>query len=225
MEDVEGSGQFVIHVQNGSDVSASVAVVWCRPNSDKVLISEPILESVHNKLMCSGDQRNVVDVIEFGGDLGSEEPSRTSWGHGPGLDVLWVRPHKVAEWTLVRNFHSSVDESNLINSLDFWGESSMNAENFSFNDGSDTKIIEDFCAVLPWVGISVLSNGLIIEAVDGGDLSGLVISSKEGDVSWVLQLQAKQELEGLDRVEPSVNEVAHEDVPRVWNLATLVEKF
>ena len=72
MEDVEGSGQFVVHIQDRSDVSASVAVVWCGPNSDKILISEPILESVHDKLMCSGDQRNVVDVIEFGGNLGSE---------------------------------------------------------------------------------------------------------------------------------------------------------
>ena len=188
MEDVEGSRQFVIHVQNGSDVSASVAVVWCGPNGDEVLISEPILEAVHHKLMCSGDQRNVVDVIEFGGDLGAEKPSSTSWGHSPGFDILWVRPHKVAEWTLVRNFHSSVDESNLIDSLDFWGESSMNAENFSFNDGSDTEIVEYLGAVLPWVGISVLSNGLIIEAVDGGDLSGLVVSSQEGDVCWVLQL-------------------------------------
>ena len=72
MEDVEGSGQFVVHIQDRSDVSASVAVVWCGPNSDEILISEPILESVHNKLMCSGDQRNVVDVIEFGGYFGSE---------------------------------------------------------------------------------------------------------------------------------------------------------
>ena len=72
MEDIEGSIQLVIYVQDGGHISASVAVVWCGPNSDEILISEPILESVHDKLMCSGDQRNVVDVIEFGGNLGSE---------------------------------------------------------------------------------------------------------------------------------------------------------
>ena len=198
MENVEGSGQFVVDVQNRSDISASVAIVWCGPNSDEVLISKPVLESVHDKLMCSGDQRNVIDVIEFGGDLGSEEPSSSSRGHGPGFDVLWVRPHKVAEWTFMRDFHSSVDESYLIDGLDFWGESSVNAENFSFNDGSDTKIIEDFCAVLPRIGISILSNCLIIESVDGSDLSGLVVSSEEGDVSWVLELEAEQELECLN---------------------------
>jgi hypothetical protein len=125
----------------------------------------------------------------------------------------------------VRDLHSSVNKSNLIDGLDFWGESSVNAENFSFNDGSDTKIIEYFCAVLPRVGISVFSNGLIIESVDGGDLSSLMVSSEESNVSWVLQLEAEQELEGLDRVESSVNEISHEDVSGVWNLTTFVEKF
>ena len=97
----------------------------------------------------------------------------------------------------MRDFHSSVDESDLVNSFDFRGKSSVDAEDFTFDNSSDTKVIEHLSAVLPWVGISVLSNGLIIEAVHGGDLSGFVVTSQEGDVSWVLELQAQEELEGL----------------------------
>lgn len=63
----------------------------------------------------------------------------------------------------------------------------MNTENFALDDGSDTEIIEDFGAIFPRISISILSNGLIVETVHGGDLSGLVISSEKGDVSWVLQ--------------------------------------
>jgi hypothetical protein len=52
-----------------------------------------------------------------------------------------------------------------------------------------------------------------------------MISSQEGDMSWVFQLEAQQKLEGLNRVESSVNKISHEDVSGVWDLATLVEKF
>ena len=99
----------------------------------------------------------------------------------------------------------------------------MDAEDFTLDNSSDTEVIEDFSAVFPRVSISVLSNGLVIEAVHGGDLSSLVVSSQQGDVSWVLELQAEQKLEGLDRVETSVNEISHEDVSSVWDLTTLVE--
>jgi len=101
----------------------------------------------------------------------------------------------------------------------------VNAENFSFDNSSDTKIIEDFCAVFPRVGISVFSNGLIVETVHSGDLSSLVVSSQKGDVSWVLQLQAQEKLECLNRVEPSVDKVSHEDVSGVGDLTSLIEKF
>ena len=67
----------------------------------------------------------------------------------------------------------------------------MNAENLALDDSSDTKVIEHFGAVFTRVGISILSNGLIIESVNGGDLPGLVISSEECDVSWVLQFEAQ----------------------------------
>ena len=42
---------------------------------------------------------------------------------------------------------------------------------------------------------------------------------------WILQLQAQQELEGLNRIEASVHEITHEDVSGVWDLTTPVEQF
>ena len=142
--------------------------------------------------MSTRDQVDVVDVVEFGRDFGSEQPSSSSRRHSPSLNVLRVGPHEVAEWSFVGNFHSSVDKSHLIDGLDLWGESSVDAENLSFDNSADSKVIEDFSAVLPWVGISVLSNGLIVESIDGRDLPRLVVSSEQSDVRWVLHLEAEK---------------------------------
>jgi hypothetical protein len=188
MEDVESSLQFVVHVEDRGNVAASVAVVRGGPNSHEVLVSEPVLEAVHNQLMCSGDERNVIDVVEFSGDLRSEKPTSSSWRHGPSLNIFRIRPHKIAEWTFVWDLHSSVNESDLVNSFDFWGQSSMDAEDFSLDDGSNSEVVEHLGAVFPWIGIAVLSDCLIIESVHGGDLPSFVVTSQKGDVSWVLQL-------------------------------------
>ena len=71
----------------------------------------------------------------------------------------------------------------------------MNTEDFAFDDGSNSKVVEDFCAVFPGVSITILSNGLVIETKDGGDLSGLVVTSEERDVRWVFHFEAEEELE------------------------------
>lgn len=225
MENVESLVELLVDVQDGSDVTASVAVVGGRPDSDEVLVLEPVLEAVHHQLMRSGNQSDVVDVIEFSGNFGAEQPSSSSWGHSPGLDVLWVGPHEIAEWALMGDLHSSVDESHLVDGLDFRGETSMDAEDFAFDHGTNAEVVEDFGAVLPRVGVSILSNGLIVEPVHGGDLSGLVVSSEESDVGWVLELQAEQKLERFDGVEASIDEVTHENVASVWNLSSLVEEL
>jgi len=54
----------------------------------------------------------------------------------------------------------------------------MDAKDFTFNNGTDTKVVEYLSAVFPRISISILSNGLIIEAIDGSDLPSLVVASK-----------------------------------------------
>lgn len=81
---VDGQEDFVltfemrVDLEDGGHVVASVAVVRSRPDGDEAL-SEPISEAVHNKLMCAGDQLEIVDVIELVGNARAEEPSSTTW--------------------------------------------------------------------------------------------------------------------------------------------------
>ena len=175
--------------------------------------------------MRSGNQGNVIDVVELGGDLGSKQPSSASGRHSPCFDVLWIGPHEIAEWTLMRDLHSSVNKSHLVDGLDLRREASVDAEDFTFDNSTDAEVVEDLGAVLPRIGISVFSNGLVVETIHGGDLSCLVVSSQQGDVSGVLQLQTQQQLEGFHRVESSIHKVPHEDVSRVWNISADVEKM
>ena len=125
----------------------------------------------------------------------------------------------------MRDLHSSVNKSNLINCLDFWGKASMNAEDFSFNNSSNSKIIKDLGAVFPRICISVFSNSFVVETVDSGDLSSFMISSKKGDMCWVFQFQAQQKLESLNRIESSINKITHENVSCIGDLTSFLEQL
>ena len=175
--------------------------------------------------MSSGHKFELVDVVEFGCNLRAEEPSGTTWGDSPGVNVLGVRPHEVGEGTFVGNLHSAVDEADLIKSLDLWGETTVDAEDFTFDDGADAEVIEHFSAVFPGVDVSVFTHGLFVEAVNGGHTSGLVVASEKGDAVGPLQLQTEQELEGLNGVVAAIDKVTHEDVAGIRNLTTFFKKL
>eukprot|EP00349_Pseudokeronopsis_sp_Brazil_P002355 CAMPEP_0202969612 /NCGR_PEP_ID=MMETSP1396-20130829/15428_1 /ASSEMBLY_ACC=CAM_ASM_000872 /TAXON_ID= /ORGANISM="Pseudokeronopsis sp., Strain Brazil" /LENGTH=228 /DNA_ID=CAMNT_0049697381 /DNA_START=33 /DNA_END=719 /DNA_ORIENTATION=- len=198
MEDVKRSLQVVADVEDRSYVAAAIAVVGGRPHCDQVLVFEPVLEPVHHQLMSPGYQLNIVNVVELGGNFGTEEPPGSSRRHCPGFDVFGVGPHQVAEGPFVRDLHPSFNQPHLVHRLYIWRETTMDAKDLALYNCSNAKVVKDFGAVFPRIGISVLSDSLIVEPIDSGDLPGLVVPSQEGNVSWVLQLQTKQELESFN---------------------------
>ena len=72
MEDLEVALHVVVNVEDGSDVTATIAVVGSGPHGDKVRILEPVLEAVHDKLMSSGHKFQVVDVIVLSCHFGAK---------------------------------------------------------------------------------------------------------------------------------------------------------
>ena len=74
----------------------------------------------------------------------------------------------------------------------------MNAKDLAFDEGTDAEIVEHFGAVLPGVDVAVLAHRFFVETIHRGDASGLMVSSEKSDAVGVLELQAEQELEGLD---------------------------
>lgn len=65
----------------------------------------------------------------------------------------------------MRNFLDSVELSDLIESVDGWRESSVETEDLTLDDGCQRKVIEEFGKLLPDVGVSVLSQALVIETI------------------------------------------------------------
>ena len=225
MEDLEVAFQLIVDVQDGSDVTATVAVVRGGPNRDEVRVLEPVLEAVHDKLMGASHEVQVVEVVELSRHLGAEEPAGTTGRNSPGVDVLGVGPHEIAEGTLVRHLHAAVNEADLVEGLDLGRQTTVDAEDLALNDSTDTKVIEDLGAVLPGVDVAIFTHGLFVEAVDAGDTASLVVTTEERDAIRVLELEAEKQLERFDRVVATIDEVTHEDVAGVGNLATLLKQL
>ena len=72
----------------------------------------------------------------------------------------------------MRHLDPSIDGSDLVDGFDFGTEATMDAKDLAINDGSNGEVVKDLGAVLPGVGVAVLSVDFIIEAIDSGDLSG-----------------------------------------------------
>lgn len=118
------------------------------------------------------------------------------------------------------NFHTSVDQADLIKGLDVGRQTSVDTKYSAFNYCTDTKIIKNFAAILPWVDIAILAQGFFVKAIHGCHTSSFVISSQKSDAIWVLELEAKEKLESLDRVVASIYKVTHEDIASIRNRPT-----
>lgn len=66
----------------------------------------------------------------------------------------------------------------------------METEDLIVNKGCEGKVVEEVGEVFPNVCVAVLSKTFIVETVDLGDLSGFMISSKDGDSGWISDLES-----------------------------------
>jgi len=112
----------------------------------------------------------------------------------------------------MRDFHDSVKLLDLIEGVNTWRKTTMKAEDAAFNDGGQRQVIEQACEILPNIGISVLSQALIIKSIDLGDLLTLVITSQDGNSVWVPNFESDEKSHGLNRVVTSIDVISHEKV-------------
>ena len=79
VEDLKGALHLLADVEQGSHVAASVAVVRSRPDGHEVGVLEPIFESIHDELMSTGYQIQVINLIELSCDSVAEKIASSSW--------------------------------------------------------------------------------------------------------------------------------------------------
>lgn len=92
----------------------------------------------------------------------------------------------------------------------------MQAEDLILNHGCQWQVIEQIGEVLPNIGIAILAEAFIVEAVDLGDLSTLMIASQNRDSVLEAHLQADQECDRLHAIVAPVDVVTHKQIVRVW---------
>ena len=71
----------------------------------------------------------------------------------------------------MRDFLASLNGSDLVYCFNLRRKPSMDAKDFSFNQGGNAKVVKDLGAVLPRVGVSVFSDDFVVETIDRCDLS------------------------------------------------------
>ena len=84
----------------------------------------------------------------------------------------------------------------------------MEAEDLVVDEGSEGEVVEKVCEVFPYVRIAILSEALIVEAIDLGDLAGFVVATEDCDALRVSNFESNEEGDSLNGVITSINIVA-----------------
>jgi hypothetical protein len=101
----------------------------------------------------------------------------------------------------------------------------VEAKNFILNDCCQRQVIKEFGKDTPNIGIAVLSQTLIVEAIHLGHSSGFVIASQDNDTVGKANLQGHQEGHSLYRVVAAIHIVTHEKVILIWRRSTNSKQF
>ena len=149
---------------NGGLVSATVAVVRCREDSDNVALMSPVV-AVHDELMGTCDPSEIVRVVELLRDVLTEAIASTTWRNTPTAPLIGIRPKQVANGAFVRSLLNAIELANLIKGVDAGGETTVEAEDGVLDNSRQRQEIEKLSELFPDVSISVLSEALIVEAI------------------------------------------------------------
>lgn len=148
--------------------------------------------------MGSRNERESVVVVERLRNILAESVTCTTRGYSPAASVVGVRPQQVAHWALVWHFLDAVKRSDVIKRVDAWGQTAVQTEDLVVDEGGQGEVVEEVCEVLPDVCVSVLSETLVVEAVDLGDLARLVVSTEDSDALRVSDLQGDEQGDRFD---------------------------
>ena len=214
----------LVHFHDGCFVTATVAVVGCGEDGDDVAVVGPVV-TVHHKLMGACYQFQVIRVVELLRYVLAEGVAGSTGGDTPSASVIWVGPEQIADRSLMWHLHDPVKLLDLVEGVDTGREATVQAEDAALDDSCEGQVVKERGEVLPHVGITILTEALIVESIDLRDLLAFVVAAQDGDTLWIANLVADEECHCLDGVVAAVYVVAHEEVVVVGQLTSNLEKF
>ncbi len=84
----------------------------------------------------------------------------------------------------------------------------MQAEDLVVDEGGEGEVVEEIGEVFPDVGVAVLAQALVVEAVHLRDLARFVVAPQDRDALRIADFERDEEGDGLDGVVASVDVVA-----------------
>ena len=87
----------------------------------------------------------------------------------------------------------SFEGSDVVQSFNAGRQPSVEAEELILDDSSEREEVEELGETFPDIGVSIFSAALIVEAIDLGNLPGLVVASQDGDSIFVPDFEGDQE--------------------------------
>ena len=160
---------------------------------------------VHDELMGTGDEVEAVAVIILLRDVLSEGEAGAAWTDTPAGPVVGVGPKEVAHGSLMRDFLNPVELPYVVDGVDGRAQAAVEAKYVIVDKGREGEVVEQVREELPNVCTPVLSDALVIKAIDLGDLSGFVVAAKDEDTVGVADLQTDQHGYCLNGVVPSID--------------------
>mmetsp|Transcript_2475 Transcript_2475/g.5709 ORF Transcript_2475/g.5709 Transcript_2475/m.5709 type:complete len:382 (+) Transcript_2475:167-1312(+) len=224
IENLKALSQVLVQLQYARHVATPVAVIWSTPHRHQ-RVREHAPVSLHDQLVRPRDEVQVVPFVEHGYDVSTKQVPGPTWTEAPPIDLLGIGPHEIAHGAIVGNLLLAVDNAYLIQSVDAGTEPAVDGKYLVLDDGREGKVVEDFGAVPPDVDAAKLAEALVVEAVDLGDLSALVVATDEGDAVGISYLQREEEKESFDTVVTTVDEVSEEEVVFVGTFASDFKEF
>ena len=74
----------------------------------------------------------------------------------------------------------------------------MNAKDLSLNDSCKRKVVKSISEIVPYIMVAILFGNFVVEAVNCGDVSRLVISSQQYYCLRIFELIQKKQQNRLD---------------------------
>jgi hypothetical protein len=134
----------------------SITIVRRRENRDDVPILTPIV-SVHDKLMCSCDQRQTVVVVECFGDILAECVACSTRTDSPSTSIIGVAPEEITHGSFMGDFLDTVEGSDVVEGVDARRQSSVETKDLVVDECGEGEIVEQVGEIFPDVGVAVFS--------------------------------------------------------------------
>ena len=125
----------------------------------------------------------------------------------------------------MRYLNNTVNVSDHVQGVQAGAQATMKAEDLIFNDSCQRKVVKEVRQVLPDVGIAVLSETLVIKAINLCDLSTFMITAENRDAFLKAYFEANEKCDGLNGVISAIDIITHEKVVSIGRASTDLEEF